>query len=178
MDISKSKPISTTKYLSALLSLMYIARLTRPDILLSVSFLSTKSQHPTEAGWDQIIRILRYLNNTVNYGVVINCKDLTINAYADASYTSHIDGKSHTGYILKIGDAYLSSKSVKQRVGTLSSTDAELVAAVDCLKTVIWIKELIDEIKYLKINKIVLHQANKSLIILLSENTKFKWRYF
>ena len=69
---------------------------------------------------------------------------------------------------------YLSAKSVKQRVGTLSSTDAELVAAVDCLKTITWIKELLDEINFVIINKIILYQDNKSLIILLSENSKFK----
>jgi hypothetical protein len=39
--------ISQSIFLSLIMKLMYLARLTRPDILFSVTYLATKSQHPT-----------------------------------------------------------------------------------------------------------------------------------
>ena len=37
------------KYLSLIMEMMYIARLTRPEILLAISYLATKSKQPTDA---------------------------------------------------------------------------------------------------------------------------------
>ena len=39
----------------------------------------------------------------------------------------HHDGNSHTGWILKMRKSYLGYKSGKQRVGSPSSTDAEII---------------------------------------------------
>jgi hypothetical protein len=42
----KSPRASKTEYLSLVMSLMYLARFTRPDILFSVSYLATRSSDP------------------------------------------------------------------------------------------------------------------------------------
>ena len=49
-------------------------------------------------------------------------------AYIDAAYGSHADGKSHSGLVLKVGNASVIVVSSKQKIVTKSSTEAELVA--------------------------------------------------
>ncbi len=88
--------VDRTKYLSALMTTMYVARLTRPDILLATTHLATKSQNPTTLDWKRIIRIVKFLNGTKHHCITISCKDINIIAYCHASYASHSDGKSHT----------------------------------------------------------------------------------
>ena len=114
--------------------MIYTTRLTRPDILLAISYLATKSQQPIEEDYKNVLRVLSNLKETSTYGITIHCQELKFHLHCDASWTSHRDGNSHTGWILKMGTCYLGCKSGKQRVGSLSSTDAELIATADGLK--------------------------------------------
>jgi hypothetical protein len=170
----KETSVDRTKYLSLLMSIMYLARLTRPDILLATTFLATKSQQPTQTDWNHLQRILRYLNGTQDYGVHIHCEELVTNAYCDASYGSHQDGSSHSGYIIKLGNSYLHAKSGKQKTGGTSSTDAELIASVDCLKTMVWINDILIELSLKSPTIPKLFQDNTSTIYLIENPTKLK----
>ena len=107
----QSQPKDRKQYLSMVMSLMYLARLTRPDILLATTFLASRSASPTVDDWNRGARIVRYLAGTKNYGVAINCEGLKIYVYCDASYGSRVDGHSHSGYVLSLGDSlsYLSA---------------------------------------------------------------------
>jgi hypothetical protein len=103
----ESPPADSTPFLSALMSIMYVARLTRPDILLATTYLATKAQTPTIYHWKQLLRIVKYLNHTKGYGVTIACKELRLIADCDASWSSHTDSSSHTGWFICIGASYL-----------------------------------------------------------------------
>jgi hypothetical protein len=174
MDTTGHTPVDRSRYLSVLMSIMYLARLSRPDILQPTTYLATKSQNPTQSDWNAVIRIIRYLYSTRNHALHIKCNDLTIKAYCDASSGSHMDGSSHTGYCLKMGDSYLAAKSGKQKTGGTSSTDAELIAATDCLKNMVWIQDLLMDIGIQHHQTPVLHQDNQSTIYLLTQRTKCK----
>eukprot|EP00975_Prorocentrum_lima_P055839 11706233-Prorocentrum_lima.AAC.1 len=113
------------------MGLMYIARLTRPDILLPVTYLAARVHVATKADKRKLARVLRYLKNTKTKGISIQCEgSLNIQCYCDASYGTHMDGKSHTGFLLTIGESnsYLHARSFKQKLAALSSTDAEIYA--------------------------------------------------
>jgi hypothetical protein len=155
------------------MAMMYIARLTRPDILLAVSYLSTKSQQPTEGDYKNALRILSYLQETLNYGLQIHCTELRLHLHCDASWASHRDGNSHTGWILKLGQSYLGCKSSKQRVGSPSSTDAEIIATCDGLKNLRWIDNLTTEIG-LQLSICYLYQDNLSASKVIMKQTKTK----
>jgi hypothetical protein len=88
------------KYLSIVMSLMYIARLTRPDILLAVTFLSSRSHCAHQEDIKKLQRVLRYLKGTMNKSITINCTSLQLNCHCDASFALHSDGLSHTGYFI------------------------------------------------------------------------------
>jgi hypothetical protein len=175
-DTSSSPSYDRKQYLSMVMSLMYLARLTRPDILLATTFLASRSQCPTIEDWKRGERIMKYLSGTKNYGVKINCRDLQIHAYCDASYGSHIDGRSHSGYVIALGSSlsYLSSRSCKQTSASLSSTDAELIASVSCIRDIKMISELISELDLVRLEPSILYQDNQSIIVLITRKAKFK----
>jgi hypothetical protein len=152
---------------------MYIARLTRPDILLTISYLATKSQQPTDIDHKNALRVLSYLKETSNYGIKINCQEMRLHLHCDASWASHRDGNSHTGWILKLGQSYLGCKSSKQRVGSPSSTDAELIATADGLKNLKWFDNLTTEID-LPLSICYLYQDNLSASKVIKKLTKTK----
>ena len=114
-NVSEGQKYDRIKYLSQNMAIMNIARLTRPDILLSISYLATKSQQPTD--YKNALRVLSYLKETSTYGIIIYCQELKFHLHCDASWASHHDGNSHTGWILKMGTSYLGCKSSEQRVG-------------------------------------------------------------
>jgi hypothetical protein len=81
-------------------------------------------------------RVMGYLRRTPNQTIVFRPGHLGImpRQYVDASYGVHMDGKSHTGACIIIGDTgAVFNKSSKQSIVTKSSTKAELVAGSDAL---------------------------------------------
>eukprot|EP01034_Spumella_vulgaris_P029580 gene29580-36654_t len=144
------EPCDPKRFLSLIMSLMYLARLTRPDILLSTVFLAS-----------------RYLRGgTKHRGVRINCTGLDVRVICDASYQVHSDGKSHTGYIVTMGDnySYVHSRSAKQKLTATSSTDAEVLAMVESLKQATWIRNILIELRICPRAIITLYQDNRNLL--------------
>jgi hypothetical protein len=107
-----------------------------------------------------------------------------VNSYIDASYSVHMDKKSHTGYIITLGKGAIYSKSSTQKLNTLSSTEAELVAVTEESYQVLWTKNFLSEQGYV-MQPATMFQDNQSTIHLLkngqsnSERTRhIDIRYF
>jgi hypothetical protein len=175
-ESSKDELIDMKQYLGLVMSLMYVARLSRPDILLSVTYLATRSHKANQNDWMEAKRVLRYLRDTVDLGLVIRCTSLQLVLVCDASFGVHMDGKSHTGWAITLGDSmsYVTCKSAKQKLVALSSTDAEIIAMVDCLKTAIWIRNILIELGLSKLAPMRMLQDNKSAIIMTTSDSKYK----
>ena len=79
------------------------------------------------------------INRTRDYGsrFTNDCDTQNeLTSYADASYADSISHKSQTGYIIIMNGAPISWKSKCQTYVTLSTQEAEIVAACDCIKEV------------------------------------------
>ena len=163
-------------FLSIVMSLMYIARLTRPDIILPVSYLATRAHICTQEDWIKLIRVLRYLKGTKTRGITIKCEDPTLWCHCDASYAVHHDGRSHTGFVIYMGKhlSYVLTKSTKQKTGSLSSTDAEIIALVDALKVIVWLKYILIELDIFPVRAPKIMQDNQSGMLMVTEPSKFK----
>ena len=75
------------QYLSLIMSLMYAARFTRPDVLMLVSFLATRCQNPRHSDWRKALRILYYLYGTRTEGLVYRLdSEFVPRIYVDASH--------------------------------------------------------------------------------------------
>ncbi|GJU63511.1 hypothetical protein Tco_1245346 [Tanacetum coccineum] len=90
-------------YASAVGSIMYAVRCTRPDIAFTQNITSQFQQNPGELHWTAVKNILKYLRNTKDmflvYGGNLEAK-LRVDCYCNAGFDTDIDDmKSQTGYV-------------------------------------------------------------------------------
>ncbi len=110
--------------------LLYLAKRTRVDILLPVSFLCSRVREPTEDDLRKLKRLHRYLAGTADLPLRLSiCDDYLFAAYVDASYAVHEDMKSPAVYTFP--ECTFLAKSTKQSVVSKSSIEAEVIAASD-----------------------------------------------
>ena len=74
-------------------------------------------------------------------------RDIILKCYVDASYLTHPDSKSHSGYCLSFGDVgTFYSKSSKQSLVATSSTHAEARALYCLVQEIVYICALCEEL--------------------------------
>jgi hypothetical protein len=149
-EVERSSPMAQTEYLHLLGSLIYLTK-SRPDISTAVSFAATYAVKPTSGAFKEMLYILLYLSKTESHGITIKAgkahRDLKLSCYVDASYLTHRDSKSHTGYCMSFGDVgTFYSKSGKQTLVATSSTHAEMRALYTLLVDVLFVFHLCSEI--------------------------------
>jgi hypothetical protein len=69
---------------------------------------------------------------------------------------------------------YIVCKGAKQKLVSSSSTEAEILTMVDCLKTAIWIRSILEELDLAPLHPMILYQENKSAIIMTTSESKYK----
>jgi hypothetical protein len=147
--------------------LLYMAKRARPDILTTVSFLTTRVLEATVADWMKLKRAIQYIRYTVDMGLRLTCDEpLCVKGYIDASYGIHNDYKSHTGSALTLGGGAVYSASTKQKIIVKSSTEAELVGVSEGLGQVIWLRNFITALGY-TLGPAKVMQDNESTLALI-----------
>ncbi|CAJ2644771.1 copia-type polyprotein [Trifolium pratense] len=115
--------------------LMYLLA-TRPDLAYSVCPVVRYMDRPTELHFAALKRILRYLKGTLTDGIIYQSeagKSLKLVGWSDSNYAGDLnDRKSTSGYVFMLGSGAISWSSKKQAIVTLSTTEAEYVAAASC----------------------------------------------
>ena len=148
---------------------MYAMVGTRPDIAFTVGSLSRFVSNPGLAHWKAFRRLLRYLKETVNEGIMFyRDSDSRLNAYVDADWAGDVDErKSTTGLICKFGTSPIYWKSKKQACVTLSSTEAEYVAACRCAQDLVWLRRLYNDFGLMIEDSIKVYEDNQSCLHLI-----------
>mmetsp|Transcript_19346 Transcript_19346/g.48377 ORF Transcript_19346/g.48377 Transcript_19346/m.48377 type:complete len:641 (+) Transcript_19346:1869-3791(+) len=147
--------------------LLYLGKLTRGDLLTSTIFLCSRVQAPTQQDEQKLSRVLKYLNATKNLKLTLGARDdLFVTLSVDASYGVHQDGKSHTGAAVSLGRGATHVTSVKQRIVTKASTEAELVGASDMIGQGIWTMRLLESIGK-PARGLILEQDNLSTVAMI-----------
>lgn len=164
------------RFHSLVAKLLYIAKRGRPDILVAVSFLTTRVQAPTQEDENKLMRVLKYLNGTRELVLRLSSVEgILVSTFIDAAFAVHGDGKGHTGQIILIGKGAVYFRSSKQKLVAKSSTEAELIAISDGLLQVIWTRNFLEAQGY-KMDPATLHQDNKSTIILAEKGRSVSGR--
>jgi hypothetical protein len=141
---------------SAVGSVSYAAVTSRPDISHAVGVLSRFLGNPLPHHWDAMKRLLRYLKGTAHLGLTYrgdpNMKDamhVTIGpVFTDANWAGCVDDrKSTSGMVAKINGTAVAWKSKKQTTVALSSAEAEYIAASEASREVIWLRQLMHQIR-------------------------------
>jgi hypothetical protein len=96
--------------------------------------MATRVSRCTEDDWDKLTRLLRYVNDSKERGIVFRPgkEQIAPRVFINARYGVHADGKSHTGSCIVVGGVgAVQCKSARQQIVTKSSTEAEFVALSD-----------------------------------------------
>ena len=120
-------PELLAKYRSLMGAELYTAVAMRPDAAYAVGMLCRCMTYPDERALTAARRVLAYLASHDDLALVFDGGlGLELNAYTDADWST---GPSTTGYILKLCGGCVAWKSVKQKCISMSSCEAELIAA-------------------------------------------------
>nr|GFB72723.1 retrotransposon protein, putative, Ty1-copia subclass [Tanacetum cinerariifolium] len=127
---AEMKRMQNVPYASAVGSIMYAVRCTRPDVAFAQNITSRFQQNLGDINWTNVKNILKYLRNTKDMFLVYggdHKRELRVSCYTDVGYLTDADDfKSQTGY------------SAKQSIFATSSAEAEYIAAFDASKEAIW----------------------------------------
>ena len=144
--IGDGDKVDPTTYKQLIGSLMYITS-TRPDLIYVVCLLSRYMADPYEQHMKAAKRVLRYLKDTLGFGVFYKRKEVSeLMVYTDSDYAGDIDDRRSTsGYAFLLSGGAVAWASKKQPVVTLSTTEAEFVAAAFCACQCVWMRRILEE---------------------------------
>lgn len=150
--ISKNggRGVDATLYKQLVGCLMYLT-VTRPDIMFVVCLLARFMAEPKEEHMVVAKRVLRYLKRTLEFGIFYGRSSQTeLVGYTDSDYARDVDDrKSTSGYVFLLNGAAVCWSSRKQAIVTLSSTEAEYVAATSSASHCVWLKGMLQELNVL-----------------------------
>ena len=124
-------------------ALMYLMVATRPDIAFAVIQVAKFVNDPRKIHWTAVKRIFRYLRGTSEYGITYTRGEtFNLEGYSDSDWGGDLDTrKSTTGYLFMVIGGLVSWKCKLQRLVTVSSTEAELVAVNDAVHECVWFRK-------------------------------------
>ena len=114
---------------------MYLAQVSRYDILDAVNQLARAMSKPSKAHMGAAKHVLWYLAGSVNFPITYKRGGSKLMTSTDASWGGNPDnGKSTSSYIVMLANGPISFKVGLQSLTAQSTMEAELVAAATAMK--------------------------------------------
>ncbi|XP_045802823.1 secreted RxLR effector protein 161-like [Trifolium pratense] len=138
------KYVYATNYRQMTGCLMYLLA-TRHDLTFYVCLVAIYMERPTKIHLAAIKRIMRYLKGTMDLGIWYKRnEDTKLVGWSYSDYAGDLDDrKSTSGYVFMLGSSAISWSSKKHAIVTLSTTEAEFVAAALCTCQDIWLRRIL-----------------------------------
>jgi hypothetical protein len=130
-------------------ALLYLARVTRPDIAYALNQVAAQESDPSKTHWIAVKNTLRYIVGTSRLGLVYSrCDDtVPVRVYTDADWANNEeDRKSVSGVLVQVFGCPVSWQTKRQRIVSKSSTIAEYLAADDGVEEVVWTKMVVERL--------------------------------
>ncbi|XP_034703568.1 secreted RxLR effector protein 161-like [Vitis riparia] len=127
------KGVEETLYRSMIGSLLYLTA-SRPDIAFSVGVCARYQACPKESHLIALKRIIRYIAGTLELGLWYPFDTHSdVACYTDANWAGNVDDRKNTlGGCFYIGNCLVAWMSKKQNSVSLSTVEAEYIAAGSC----------------------------------------------
>ena len=133
-------------YQSIVGGLLFIARMTRPEISIQVNLLGRRAARPSPTNLQAALQTLTYLYSTRQEGIILKKPaNLDLRIYADAKYGGE-KARSQTGVLITLGEQPIGWYSRRQDIVSLSVTEAEYIAACEGAKDAAWGRQFLKEI--------------------------------
>ncbi|KAJ9548880.1 hypothetical protein OSB04_021423 [Centaurea solstitialis] len=165
MDADLSgKPVDLKKYRAMIGSLLYLTA-SRPDIVFSTGVCARYQCDPHDSHLKAVKRILRYLKGTPDFGLWYpKGSSFELIGYTDSDHAGcKLDRKSTSGACQFLGNKLVSWSSRKQNCVSLSTAEAEYIAAACCCSQVLWMKTQLADFGY-TMNQIPIYCDSQSAI--------------
>jgi len=106
------------------------------------------------------------LKGTINYGIFYKKNEnKQLIAYTDSDYAGDLtDKKSTSDYVFMLSGGAVSWSSKKQPIVTLSTTEAEFVAAAACACQAVWMRRILEKLNHEQKGCTILMCDNSSTI--------------
>ena len=167
--------MSKVPYSSMVGSLMYAMVCIRPDIAHALGVVSRYMNNTGKENWKEVQWILRYLRGTTSHALYFGGSDTVLHGYVDADMAGDKDTRrSTTGYVFTLGGTTVSWISKLQQVVSLSTTEAEYVAATEASKEMIWLQRFMEELGKERENRRLSSDSQSSIHI--AKNSSFHLR--
>ncbi|KAF0729711.1 hypothetical protein Ae201684_012771 [Aphanomyces euteiches] len=147
-------------------ALQYLVSATRPDIANAVRFLASHNHDYTQTHWRMAKRVLQYLKGSASLGLTYDgTKNSHPNAFSDVDFANDLqDSKSISGTVITLAGAAVIFSSRKQSLVGHSTTEVEFIAAAEAAKSIVWLRELLEEMSFVVNSPTYLHVDNQSTI--------------
>jgi hypothetical protein len=156
-------------------SLGYLVNMTRPDLAWSYSELSKYVQFPGKPHMLAAEHVLRHLRGTYTKFIQYS-RDIpstlqnVLWGAVDSDWAGDTDTRrSHTGYVLMLNGGAISWKSRRQDSVSLSTSEAEYVAASQCGQEVLYLREILRDFFVPQLKPTCIYEDNLACIA-MSEN--------
>ncbi len=145
---------------------IYVAKRARPDISLSIAFLTTRVKRRDIDNWRKLCHLVEYLRSMRGLPLILAANGTgVLSWYVDALFAVHHDMKGHTGGTMTMGTRFPLDKSTKHKLNTRSSKESDIVAVDNLIPQILWVRLLLKAQGFAVSNNI-LYQDNKSAMLL------------
>ncbi|KAJ0726566.1 putative RNA-directed DNA polymerase [Helianthus annuus] len=156
LSLSDSPPHDNPVQYRQMVGALQYVTLSRPDLAFAVNKVCQFMQAPTTNHWSAVKRILRYLQGTINHGLLLrHDSGSLLHAYTDAQLTAFSDAdwagcpddrRSTGGFAIYLGRNLVSWAARKQKTVSRSSTESEYKALADTVAELTWLETLLREL--------------------------------
>ncbi|XP_070020020.1 secreted RxLR effector protein 161-like [Nicotiana sylvestris] len=166
----QGEPLSDLARYRRLVGKLNYLTVTIPDISFLVSVVSQFMASPCDSHWDAAVHILWYIKLAPSKGLLFEDRGHEqIVGYSNANYAgSPFDRRSMSGYCVLVGGNLVSWKSKKQNVVAWCSAEAEYRTMAMATCELIWIKQLLKELKFGEISQMRLGCDNQASHLIAS----------
>jgi hypothetical protein len=160
--------VDATEYRRVIGCLRYLLH-TRPDMSYSVGVASRFMEKPTVKHMKVVKQILRYLQGTLNLGLVYTQEKKTelLVGYTDSDVGGDLLRRSTGGMAFYLGESLVTWCSHKEKTVALSSCEAEFMGATEAAKQALWLRVLLGELTATQPRAVTLYVDNNSAIALM-----------
>ena len=130
-------------------AVMYLAQVTRYDILYAVNQLARAMSKPAKAHMRTAKHLLRYLAGSTDFSITYKQGSFRLAAFSDANWGNNPDnGRSTSSYIVMLANAPISFKVGLQGLTAQSTMEAELAAAALAMKEAVFCSNIMSELGF------------------------------
>ena len=136
--------VDVTLYRSMIGCLLYLTA-SRLDIAFSVDVCFGFQSNPKVSHLNVVKKIIKYVGGTCDYGLFYSKEsNLSLAGFSDSNWAGNADDKiSTTGGYFYVGANLVAWMSKKQNSVSLSTVEAEYIAAGSCCSQLLWIKNVL-----------------------------------